>query len=224
MWKEYRCEELKNIIYLMNIRPIDIMVTGATGAGKSSTLNALFGNDITKVGEGTEPETMGIDSYELNDLVRFWDTPGLGDGLRDSEHKQKIRKMLKKTYGTNGKEYGWIDLVLLIIEGSTARDLGTVFELLNKVIIPNIQKERILVAINQCDLAMKGQHWDKRLRQPDRKLKEFLDELAVSIQRRVKESTHVDIIKPVYYSSEYNYNLNKLMDLIVDNLPRKKRN
>lgn len=34
--------------------------------------------------------------------------------------------------------------------------MGTTYRLLNEVIVPNFQKERILVAINQADMAMKG--------------------------------------------------------------------
>ena len=43
------------------------------------------------------------------------------------------------------------------------------------------------------------------------------------IKRRVKEATGVDIITPVYYSGEYGYNVDKLMDLIIDNIPKQRR-
>ena len=57
------------------------MVTGATGAGKSSTLNSFFDKVVAKVGEGVDPETMELSAYSLTDQMRFWDTPGLGDGI-----------------------------------------------------------------------------------------------------------------------------------------------
>ncbi len=111
--------------------------------------------------------------------------------------------MLYKTYKNNGNTYGFIDLVLVIIEGSN-RDMGTTYKLLNDIIIPNFQKERILVAINQADVAMKGRYWGYENNQPEPKLKNFLEDKAISIQKRVKEATGVEIIKPVYYSAEYN--------------------
>ena len=89
--------------------------------------------------------------------------------------------------------------------------------------MPNIQRDRILVAINQADMAMKGHHFDYDTHMPDATLKSFLEEQAVSVQRRIHEATGVKIIKPVYYSAEYNYNIEKFYDLIVDNIPNERR-
>ena len=128
------------------------MVTGVTGAGKSTTLNTFFRNMLPKVGDGVDPETMELDAYSLNDYLRLWDTPGLGDGVdKDEIHKKKITELLNKTYTSDGREYGFIDMVLVIIEG-TNRDMGTTYKILNDVIVPNISKYRILVLINQADI------------------------------------------------------------------------
>lgn len=48
---------------LQNMK-INILVTGATGCGKSSTINALFNGNIAKVGQGVDPETMDIQKYD----------------------------------------------------------------------------------------------------------------------------------------------------------------
>jgi len=223
MYKNYRLQDIEKNLNLMGIRPLDVMVTGVTGAGKSTTLNTLFQKEVAKVGKGVEPETMELDSYSLNDSFRLWDTPGLGDGVqKDKEHSKKLIDLLYKTYSNSGNTYGFIDLVLVIIEGSN-RDMGTTYKLLNDIIVPNFQKERILVAINQADFAMKGRYWNYEKNQPESKLKEFLEDKVDSIQKRVKEATGVEIIRPVYYSAEYNYNIEKLLDLVIENMPRKKR-
>ena len=112
--------------------------------------------------------------------------------------------------------------MLVIIEGSN-RDMGTTYRLLNDVIVPNIERNRILIAVNQADVAMKGRYWDYDSNKPKDKLKSFLDEQAESIQRRVKEATGVNVLMPIYYSAEYGYNVDKLMDLLIDNMPSKKR-
>jgi len=223
MYQNYRDTDLNNKLEVMNIGVLDIMVTGVTGAGKSTTLNSIFQKDVAKVGKGVEPETMDLTSYNLNGSFRLWDTPGLGDGIqKDKKHSKNIIELLYKDYLVDNNQYGFIDTVLVIIEGSN-RDMGTNYKLLNDLIVPNFQKSRILVAVNQADLAMKGRHWDSKNNKPMTKLKDFLENQVNSIQKRVKEATGVQIIKPIYYSAEYNYNIDVLLDLLIDNIPKEKR-
>ena len=147
-----RTKLMKNLLQLKK-QKINLMITGATGSGKSSTINALFNTEVAKVGVGVDPETMDITKYDLDNLV-LWDSPGLGDGKEaDNRHANNIINKLDET-DENGNLL--IDLVLVILDGST-RDLGTSYELINRVIIPNLGKNkenRILVAINQADVAM----------------------------------------------------------------------
>lgn len=219
----YRQNDITKKLSIARFQPLDVLVTGVTGAGKSTTLNTLFQKVIASVGTGVDPETMELDAYSLNDSIRFWDTPGLGDGVQqDQTHAEKIVDLLYKTYILDNNTYGFIDLVLIVIEGAN-RDMGTTYKLLNEVIVPNIQKNRILVAINQADVAMKGRHWLHKVNKPDDELKLFLEKQALSIQKRVLEATGVKIKKPVYYSAEYNYNVNALFDLIIDNMPKQRR-
>jgi len=223
MYKNYRLNDIEIGLSNIGARPLDLMVTGVTGAGKSTTLNSFFQKTISSVGSGVDPETMVISSHSLNDSFRLWDTPGLGDGVaRDESHSKKITNLLYKSYKSDERSHGFIDLVLIIIEGSN-RDMGTTYRLINEIVVPNFQKERILVAINQADMAMKGRHWNYSLNKPEAKLTEFLEAQSTSIKNRVKEATGVDIIKPIYYSAEYNYNIDKLFDLIINNMPRSKR-
>lgn len=222
-FEKYRKEDIEKKLQRANLRPIDIMVTGVTGAGKSTTLNGLFHREVAKVGRGVEPETMRLGNYMLNDVFRIWDTPGLGDGaVKDQIHKKRIMNLLCRDVQLDGHMYGLIDMVLVIIEGAN-RDMGTTYTLLNEVISPNIQGERILVAINQADVAMKGRHWNIDSMMPDAELVDFLEKQSCSIQKRVKEATGVKIPKPVYYSAEYGYNMKAVFDFIVDNMPDKKR-
>lgn len=223
-YQTYRIDDIVDRMRMADLlNPIDAVITGVTGAGKSTTLNSFFRRSVARVGEGVDPETMDITAYKLNDRLRFWDTPGLGDGVeRDRIHARKIIDLLYKTYESNCLQYGFIDLALIIIEGSN-RDLGSTYRLLNDVIVPNIQSDRILVAINQADVAMKGRHWNYVAAQPDAVLKAYLEEQAVSVQRRVREATGVLIQKPVYYSAQYGYNVERLFDFIIDNIPHSKR-
>ncbi len=120
---QYRKNDIDKKIDIIGTRPVDVMITGATGAGKSTTLNALVQRTAAKIGERTDPQTKDITSYELNEFVRLWDTPGLGDGIsEDKAHIQKITALLRKSYRTsNGNKYGFIDMVLVIADGSCTR-------------------------------------------------------------------------------------------------------
>lgn len=214
-YSQYRIAGIKRNLRRMGIRPLDVMVTGVTGAGKSTTLNSFFQKTVATVGEGVGPQTMEITDYRLSELIRLWDTPGLGDGvIRDALHKRKITELLNRAYSG----YKFIDLVLVIIEGSN-RDMGTTYTLLNEVIIPNITPDRILVAINKADFAMKGRHWRKYQDCPDETLLNYLNEQADSVQRRVLEGTGKRICRPVFYSAEHGYNIDKLLDFIIDHIP-----
>lgn len=214
----YRVRDIEKKLEKARFRPLNVMVTRVTGAGKSTTLNTIFRKNVATVGNGVDPETMYLDYYLLNDVFRLWDTPGLGDGVANDEtHKRKLIDLLYKTYSLDGNIYGWIDSVIVVLEGLN-RDMGSTYTLLNEVIVPNIQAERILVVINQADMAMKGRHWNKETNRPDEVLLDFLEKQTISIQNRVKEATGVTIKKPVYYSAEYGYNVEKLLDFIIDNM------
>lgn len=200
--------------------PLDVMIVGATGAGKSSLVNALCGATLATVGEGVDPETMDVKRYTLNDHFCVWDTPGLGDSaVADARHKRKIVEHLLKTYTNSGERYSFMDMVLVVLEGGV-RDMGSCYSLLNEVIVPNIDHDRIVVAINQADIAMKGAHWDYAGNRPDAVLEAFLRDKAESVQRRVYEATGVSIRMPVCFSAETGYNISAVLDSVVDLIPR----
>ena len=223
-------DKIKMMKNLSNLKEqkINLMITGATGGGKSSTINALFDIEVAKVGIGAKPETKEITRYDLDNLI-LWDTPGLGDGKDDTKYiKDIINKLLEK----DEKGNLLIDLVLVILDGSS-KDLGTCYGLINEVIIPNLgedKKNRILVAINQADMAMKGRYWNYKENKPEPKLLEFLDDKVKSVSKRIKEATGLDIT-PIYYSAGFKeetekqnpYNLSKLLYYIIKHTPKEKR-
>ena len=222
-FKHYRKTDIEKKLEKARFMPLDVMITGVTGAGKSTTLNTIFKKNVATVGNGVDPETIDLEFYSLNDVFRLWDTPGLGDGIKNDEiHKRRLVNLLYKTYSLDGNVYGWVDLAIVVLEGLN-RDMGSTYTLLNEVIVPNIQADRILVVINQADMAMKGRHWNKETNKPDETLVEFLEKQASSIQDRVKEATGITIRKPVYYSAEYGYNIEKLLDFIIDNMILERR-
>ena len=131
-----KATKLSRLIQVRN-KQVNIMLVGATGSGKSSTINAMFDMDVAKVGVGVDPETTTISKFELDKLI-IWDTPGLGDGVeRDKEITREIIDKLSEL-GEDGKPL--IDLVVVIMD-SSSKDLGTSYDLINNVLIPTLGSE-----------------------------------------------------------------------------------
>lgn len=215
----YRRDDIRTKIEQCGLLyPLDVLLVGATGTGKSSTLNALFGNAVAGVGDGVEPHTQTVDSYCLHSHLRFHDSAGLGDGKdADLRHGKAITQHLGLAT-KNNPAHGFIDLVLVILDGGS-RDLGTAFSLLEKVVLRAIPAERVVVIINQADTAMKGRNWNETLNRPEPELIAFLDEKAESVQRRLKEATGLTIRQPVCYSATRGYNLHAVIDHIYEHIP-----
>lgn len=225
-------EKNERLSYLIRVREkkANILVVGATGSGKSSTINAMFNMEVATVGVGVDPETNTMDKYELDNLV-IWDTPGLGDSNKSDEAYDSMIVHKLNELDQDGNPL--IDLVLIVLDASS-KDLGTSYRLINEVIIPALGEDRegrILIGLNQADVAMKGKHWKSGENEPDEVLIEFLDRKAESVQQRIYENTGVKIF-PVYYSAGYKeegeaqckpYNLTKLLYYIVRSIPKDKR-
>ena len=116
----------EKLLHLTNEK-FNLLMVGATGSGKSSTINALFDTQVAEVGTGVDPETASIDCYALDNFC-IWDTPGLGDGV---ENDIAIAKAIKaKLSETDPEGAQVVDMVLIVLDAST-KDLGTVYTLLN---------------------------------------------------------------------------------------------
>lgn len=225
-YTNYRVNDIYSTISKRHLlTPIDVLLVGATGTGKSSTLNAIFGSEVAKVGKGTDPETQIISGYKVHNYLRIHDSAGLGDGkLNDLKHSEAIIQTLKKLAVVNGERtnYGFIDLVIVILDGSS-RDLGTAFDLLKNAVVPNIESDRIMVAINQADMAMRGKYWNSIYKHPETQLYDFLEKQAYSVQHRIMETNKVMIDLPICYSAYYQWNIDKFVDKIIEHIPHRIR-
>ncbi|EAI0690459.1 DUF3944 domain-containing protein [Campylobacter coli] len=227
--KKYSVAELFN-------QELNILIVGATGAGKSSTIKALFETEDydldIDIKEGGNPVTQDTKEYKLGNLT-IYDSPGLGDsGVNDNEHMKKIKNLLLEK-GSKGNAK--IDLVLVIIDAKAGRNLDTTSKTIKEAIMPYMEeKERILIALNKCDEASSNRKctFDYKENKPSQKLEEFLEEQVKIIRERIKTDTGVDV-DVIYYSAGYYdeetkekdpaYNLNKLLAYIVAKAPLKKR-
>ena len=79
-----------------------LLVIGETGAGKSTLINNLLGENVAKVGKTTHAETSDITKHDGNVRgidVRIYDTPGLFDCESDPKteeaHLKKMGDLMK---------------------------------------------------------------------------------------------------------------------------------
>lgn len=222
-------EQTKEKIGTLLNEKVILLLVGATGSGKNSTINAMFNTEFAKVGIGADPETSCIEQYELDGLT-IWDTPGMGDGVeRDIEIATAIKSKLDDT---DDKERQLIDMALIVPDAST-KDLSNIYTLINEVLFPGFGDEaekRIVIGLNQSDMAMKGRHWDSEKNEPDQTLKDSLDSKATSVSQRIQENTGLSL-KTVCYCAGYSdederrdpYNLTKLLQFILSHTPEEKR-
>ncbi len=119
---EEESSQLKLALIQLKGEKLNILITGATGCGKSSTINAMFGEAVAKVGVGVDPETMEIQKYSLGNMT-LWDSPGLGDGKEaDNRHAKNI---IRKLAETDKDGNALIDIVLVILDGGTRDSMPT---------------------------------------------------------------------------------------------------
>ncbi|HFP7722459.1 TPA: GTPase [Campylobacter jejuni] len=225
--KKYSLDELFN-------QELNILIVGGTGAGKSSTIKALFETEDynldIEINSSSKPVTQEIKEYQLSNLT-IYDSPGLGDGSEnDSRHMEKIKNLLEKNDDGKAK----IDLVLVIVNATT-RDLESTYKTINEAIMPYMEeKERILIALNKCDKASDNPDitFDYKENKLSQELEEILEEKVKAIKERIKADTEIDVDVIYYAAGYYNedtkekrpaYNLNKLLAYIVDKAPLKKR-
>ncbi len=91
-------EEIKK--WLRSGISLEFLVTGKTGAGKSSLLNFLLGTKIFKEGENRNEacttEVHFEDSEKNGIKIRAWDSPGLQDGTSDDRYLKDMKEKCTK--------------------------------------------------------------------------------------------------------------------------------
>ncbi|MGN8400664.1 GTPase [Helicobacter pylori] len=98
---------------------MNILLMGATGVGKSSLINALFGKEIAKAGVG-KPITQHLEKYidEQKGLI-LWDTKGIED--KDyHDTMQSIKKEMEDSFKTLSEKEA-IDVAYLCVKETSGR-------------------------------------------------------------------------------------------------------
>ncbi|WP_367695571.1 GTPase family protein [Helicobacter pylori] len=98
---------------------MNVLLMGATGVGKSSLINALFGKEIAKAGVG-KPITQHLEKYvdEEKDLI-LWDTKGI-EAADYHDTMQSIKKEMEDSFKTLDEKEA-IDVAYLCVKETYSR-------------------------------------------------------------------------------------------------------
>ncbi|PUD20313.1 GTPase [Helicobacter pylori] len=111
-------EHFKNLKDIKESK-MNILLMGYTGSGKSSLINALFGEEIAKTGVG-KPITQHLEKFidEKKGLI-LWDTKGIED--KDChDTMQSIKKEMEDSFKTLSEKEA-IDVVYLCVKETSSR-------------------------------------------------------------------------------------------------------
>jgi len=129
----------------------NILIAGATGAGKSSLVNLVFGKELARAGIG-RPVTKHLQRLETPSVpLVLFDT--VGYGVDADIHPETINEITAFAAGRNQKDVGErVHLVWYVIDASRSRVLDIDMELCRRLC-----QERLptAVVLSKCDLVSK---------------------------------------------------------------------
>ncbi len=119
------------------IEPVNLLVVGLSGVGKSTLINAVFGRKLAKVGIG-EPVTMKIEQIKRSDLpLAIYDTRGLEVKNSDETIKEVEDFIVERRNSPNMIEQVHIAWLCILEQHKRVEDIHKYFlELFSKYEIP----------------------------------------------------------------------------------------
>lgn len=187
-----------------------IGVFGKTGAGKSSLVNAIFGQDVCPVSD-VEACTREIQEANVGGIILV-DCPGIAESKEKDEEYYKLYSDLIPT----------MDAIIWVLQGDN-RSYGPdieFYELLRECFKTNEGEKNapIYFALNQVDKIEPFREWDVDTCQPGPKQAQNIKAKVENVVAIFKTASNMVI--PV--SAVERYNLSELIAALLNSLPAEK--
>ena len=169
-------------------RPVTILVIGPGGVGKSTLINAMFGEDVAKVGHGARGVTSRVEKYEgeyEGARIKIYDTPG----FRDTEGRTSFNILYQID------EHDKYDLILICtkLEDRADRDM---FSSLASVLHKEMWK-RTVVVLTQANRFITLE--SVVCMGPERVIKEIIDEYKECIVNNLSGHIKREVLQGIPY-------------------------
>ena len=203
-------ERIRQRVHELRTYVPKIGVFGVTGVGKSSLCNALFGSDVAAISDVAactrSPQEILIG--ENGRGLCLVDVPGVGERIeRDEEYFALYKSLMPE-----------LDLVIWVIKADD-RAYAVAERAYKEIIKPHAERCPTLFVVNQVDKINPVREWDDEKNCPG---EQQLANIQVEVNEIIKAfDVSTERIQTV--SAEAKYNLEAVMDAIVDILPKEKK-
>lgn len=204
-----------------NEPPPKIAIIGATGVGKSATLNALFnaGREVSHTQAQTQEEAaieIKIETLEgEKGALIVYDMPGLGESQsKRSKHLATYKRVLQD-----------VDVALWILDANY-REIESVQDYLTKEISEMNPRlvEPMVFALNKVDLVYPGETaWHPLANLPSTEQETNIKARLYDVEQKIREAVPTWRGTIIGYSAAKRYNLPQLFAVMLAAVPRKRQ-
>lgn len=161
--KEYNAQEIRERTATLTKRKksVKILVTGLTGTGKSSLINAMMGSDFTQTGIGPNAcqKDIELHKHEYQGIrIKIYDTRGFGDSVSSEKH-------IIKNISTESSLRGF-DLILITIrmDCRLGADIQKMLQAMSQLVDREMWRRTVVVLTFANNFLMQLEHKYTKMR------------------------------------------------------------